>query len=150
MSTIDEIMEQAQVFASGWAMVGSRFDDGGALDEAEGSKVVLRYMIAAALAEARREGAEAMRTQCALVCDATPPRPFRPSIEAAHAIRSLPLPDAPAKPTPMLLTDEQIARAVRHLYASDEAAGMGLQDDIKTARAVEAVVLAANGLGGSK
>lgn len=27
------------------------------------------------------------RTRCALICDTTPPYPFRPSIEAAHAIR---------------------------------------------------------------
>ena len=28
------------------------------------------------------------REACAKVCDATPPYPFRPSIEAAHAIRA--------------------------------------------------------------
>ena len=28
------------------------------------------------------------RERCALVCDVTPPYPFRPSIEAAHAIRT--------------------------------------------------------------
>jgi len=28
------------------------------------------------------------REACAKVCDATPPQPFRPSIEAAHAIRA--------------------------------------------------------------
>jgi len=27
--------------------------------------------------------------ECAKVCDITPPSPFRPSIEAAHAIRSM-------------------------------------------------------------
>ena len=27
------------------------------------------------------------RNRCALICDTTPPYPFRPSIEAAHAIR---------------------------------------------------------------
>lgn len=27
--------------------------------------------------------------QCARICDTTPPNPFRPSIEAAHAIRAL-------------------------------------------------------------
>ena len=34
-----------------------------------------------------------------------------------------------------LLTDEQIAKAVRHLYADDVAASMGLADDIRTVRA---------------
>lgn len=29
------------------------------------------------------------RERCAKVCDVTPPYPFRPSIEAAHAIRAL-------------------------------------------------------------
>ena len=32
--------------------------------------------------------------ECAKVCDVTPPEPFRPSIEAAHAIRSLYKPTA--------------------------------------------------------
>ena len=48
-----------------------------------------------ALAESRRE-VDAMialvradeREACAKVCDTTPPYPFRPSIEAAHAIRA--------------------------------------------------------------
>ncbi len=42
-----------------------------------------RYAILARLA--RAEAYEA----AAKVCDATPPQPFRPSIEAAHAIRAL-------------------------------------------------------------
>lgn len=49
----------------------------------------LRATITHAIGEARREGAEAMQAQCAQVCDVTPPHPFRPSIEAAHAIRRL-------------------------------------------------------------
>ncbi len=48
-----------------------------------------------ALAESRRE-VDALvalaradeREACARVCDTTPPYPFRPSIEAAHAIRA--------------------------------------------------------------
>ena len=31
----------------------------------------------------------AEREACAKLCDVTPPYPFRPSIEAAHAIRAL-------------------------------------------------------------
>lgn len=30
----------------------------------------------------------AEREACAQICDTTPPQPFRPSIEAAHAIRA--------------------------------------------------------------
>lgn len=32
--------------------------------------------------------AAAEREACARICDTTPPEPFRPSIEAAHAIRA--------------------------------------------------------------
>jgi len=37
------------------------------------------------------------------------------------------------------ITDEQIAAAVRPLYADDTAASMGLADDIRTVRAVLAL-----------
>lgn len=40
----------------------------------------------AEMVEARATAAE--REACAKVCDTTPPYPFRPSIEAAHAIRA--------------------------------------------------------------
>ena len=42
---------------------------------------------------------------------------------------------SPAPSKSEALTDEQIAKAVRHLYADDEAASMGLADDIRTVRA---------------
>ena len=42
------------------------------------------------------------------------------------------------------LTDEQIMQAVRHLYQSDYAAGMGFTGDLDVARAIEA----AHGIGG--
>ena len=35
----------------------------------------------------KREAKLAERNRCALICDTTPPYPFRPSIEAAYAIR---------------------------------------------------------------
>jgi glutamate/tyrosine decarboxylase-like PLP-dependent enzyme len=35
------------------------------------------------------EAVKTERDRCALICDVTPPYPFRPSIEAAHAIRTL-------------------------------------------------------------
>jgi hypothetical protein len=41
-------------------------------------------------ADQLREAVAAERERCALICDVTPPYPFRPSIEAAHAIRQAP------------------------------------------------------------
>jgi hypothetical protein len=46
-----EIMEQAQVFASAWSLVGGRFDGGNAMDDAEVAKMALHQMIEEALAK---------------------------------------------------------------------------------------------------
>lgn len=46
---VDALMEKAQVFASSWALVGSHFDDGSELENAEEQKRELRTMIAEAL-----------------------------------------------------------------------------------------------------
>lgn len=43
---IEKLMTQAQVFASAWALVGSRFDQGGEIDNANAQKEDLRKMIA--------------------------------------------------------------------------------------------------------
>lgn len=43
--TKEQIMDQAQVFASGWSLVGGIFDSGNALEEAEQSKAELDEMI---------------------------------------------------------------------------------------------------------
>ena len=43
---IDKIMEQAQVFASAWSLVGGRFDFGSAMEDAETAKAELRMMLA--------------------------------------------------------------------------------------------------------
>jgi len=48
---LQTIMEQAQVFASAWSLVGGRFDGGNAMDDAEVAKNELRQMVAEALAE---------------------------------------------------------------------------------------------------
>ncbi len=48
--TRDELMSQAQVFASAWSLVGGRFDRGGCLDDAEEAKSELKTMIEEALA----------------------------------------------------------------------------------------------------
>ena len=55
---VDEIMAQAQVFASAWSLVGGRFDNGNMLTEAEEAKAELRQMIEA-LAQPAGEAAEA-------------------------------------------------------------------------------------------
>lgn len=44
-------------------------------------------------------GVAAEREACAKVCEVTPPYPFRPSIEAAHAIRQRARTAAPSEPT---------------------------------------------------
>lgn len=68
MKTVDEIMEQAQVFASTWSLVGGRFDDGDLLNIANDAKAELREMVEAALnaqaahvAELERQLAEAKK-----------------------------------------------------------------------------------------
>lgn len=48
-------MEQAQVFASAWPLVGGRFDGGNAMDDAEVAKAELRQMIEKALAKPEQE-----------------------------------------------------------------------------------------------
>ena len=48
---LQEIMSQAQVFASAWSLVGGRFDGGNAMDEAEVAKNELHQMVAEALAQ---------------------------------------------------------------------------------------------------
>lgn len=43
--SIDSIMEQVQVFASAWSLVGGPFDKGNALENAEEAKLDLRDML---------------------------------------------------------------------------------------------------------
>ncbi len=45
MITIEQIMEQHQVVSSAWSIVGSRFDDGSALETHDQEKTELRAMI---------------------------------------------------------------------------------------------------------
>ena len=49
---VDEAMEQAQVFASAWSLVGGPFDYGDGLENAEVEKKALRALIADLLAAA--------------------------------------------------------------------------------------------------
>ncbi len=46
---VNQLMEQAQVFASAWSLVGGKFDFGNALEEAEQAKTELRSMVVEAL-----------------------------------------------------------------------------------------------------
>lgn len=46
---LQAIMEQAQVFASTWSLVGGRFDDGSKLRQSSDEKELLRGMISAAI-----------------------------------------------------------------------------------------------------
>ena len=46
---VEQIMEQAQVFASAWSLVGGRFDFGNALDDANEAKDELRALVARAI-----------------------------------------------------------------------------------------------------
>jgi len=174
MSSIDEIMEQAQVFASGWALVGSRFDDGSGMDDAEESKASLRDMIAAELANARREGAEQMRA--GFVARMRDQRPvawvryqsdggiqgplldaqvdgarrefWTPLIAADWVNRSMPTDKRHA----VLLTDAAIAEAFlsrcpAHLRGEHDVRDMQARPDVMAmGRAVEAAALAANNL----
>jgi hypothetical protein len=52
---------------------------------------------------------------------------------------------APRKREWVGLTDEDIAKAVSHLYDSQTARNMGLNDDVVTARAIEAKLKEKNG-----
>ena len=52
VATLADLMAQAQVYASAYSLVGSRFDQGGELENAEEQKAELRKMIEAAISTA--------------------------------------------------------------------------------------------------
>lgn len=58
VEAITQVMEQAQVFASSWALVGGIFDQGNAMDDADEEKAELRTMVAS-LARAALSRAQA-------------------------------------------------------------------------------------------
>lgn len=51
VKVIDAIMVQAQVYASAWSLVGSRFDTGGELANAQAEKAELRALVERVLLE---------------------------------------------------------------------------------------------------
>lgn len=141
MTTIDEIMAQAQRYAEAVVRDTDWASDQDDTDACNAALTDLCTLITQAIAEARVDGAREMRELCATVCDTTPPHPFRPSIEAAHAIRALPL---PANREPVRLTDDDVDRI---------ACGFtGAEDDLPSERihafanSIETAVLAANGM----
>lgn len=56
--TIDQLMEQAQVYASAWSLIDGPFDQGNQLEQAELEKQVLQEMLVAFEDEAHTAGAQ--------------------------------------------------------------------------------------------
>ncbi|MDH1281019.1 host nuclease inhibitor protein [Pseudomonas chengduensis] len=56
--TIEQIMEQAQVYASAWSLVGGPFDQGNLLQQADLEKQVLQELLIAFEDEAHTAGAQ--------------------------------------------------------------------------------------------
>ncbi len=79
MNQIDNIMEQAQVFASAWALAGGRFDSGDGFEIAEQEKQALRAAIEQAILNEREA--------CAKVCDALQDIPATEPRHCAQDIR---------------------------------------------------------------
>ena len=61
--TVDEVMAQAQVFASAWALVGSRFVSGSGLEEAEQEKKDLCALVEALAAPVAAQPTEQEQSQ---------------------------------------------------------------------------------------
>ncbi len=53
---IDEIMSQAQVFASAWSLVGGPFDKGDELENAQAQKAELRALVERAVLRPGEDG----------------------------------------------------------------------------------------------
>ena len=131
--TIDEIM-RAVVESQDMTLAWHRMEEGsyGVLNH---QYLVIGELIAAAIADAKREGAEAMREACAdrvEGCDQETER-----WDYAEHIRAMPLPTGPRQA--VLLTDEQLTAASGRTTPLTFVAE-------KTYRAIETAVLAANGL----
>lgn len=135
MSNIDEIM----------GAVGRHGDDCiRDADAASESFDGLREMIAAALADAERAGAEAMREAAAAEFDRRDGGTgigFYDPHEPAEIVRALPLPTGPRQA--VLLTDEQIDGLVGRHWGDT---GVAMQSVADFAARVQAAVIAANGL----
>ena len=156
MTSIDEIMSDVQSFASTWALVGGRFDDGSMHNTAEAQSAELRNLIAAALADARRDGAEAMREAAANACRQARPiggrawsaeqeSCFEALTHVADYVGALHLPTGERHA--VMLTDEQIEHGREKVFSTGNPfCPCDAKTMRKAARWAERAVLTANGL----
>lgn len=145
MSTIDEIMQavyRSQCAASAYETSSGRGKRRLEIDmfAADGE---VQAMITAALAEARREGAEAMR-EAAAEAGYGSMNTIDNAMEVKYSILDLPLPTG--KRQAVRLTDEQVRTMIGREWGQVEIAPQSVE---RFARAIEAAVLAANGPGDS-
>ena len=131
MKPADEIMWQAQVFASAWSLVGGRFDNGNRLTEAEEAKAELLQMVAAAMKE-REDDAFLPEGYTLHVIEALNENGDPVSVDAAEEIRRL-LGLVTAHPKAQPMTREQIQEMLTAHFDDDTLAG----DDMTLIRAVE-------------
>ena len=92
---VDEIMIQAQVFASAWSLVGGRFDAGHCSDAAKEAKLELEKMVRAAIAAApAQERIDALELE------------VRQLTEQIAELRHAPTPQADSQPALPKITAE--------------------------------------------
>jgi hypothetical protein len=156
--TIDEIM-RAVVESQDMALAWYRAEEGsyGVLNH---QYLVIGELIAAALADAQREGAEATREACAKACGETYTLAIAhgdaaieiealcyPAGMTADNIRALPLPLPTGPRQAVRLTDDLVREIAYQADCFGEEFDItGAQTD-KLSRAIETAVLAANNLG---
>ena len=127
MFDAEQIMEQAQVFASAWSLVGGCFDSGSMLAEAESAKAELRTMIEKTLAAAPTPAAQS--------ADHSGEATEKVSNHVAHVRNMVAAQSAGQEAA--ALTDEQIlAIAVHHFKKGYDSAPASLAAFCDCVRAV--------------
>ena len=139
MSAIDEIMGQADDFARAWmdaqtAKIGDRINAYAYRIE---ERAALRELIAAAIADARRDGAIEAQQRIFPCCGGSDESPAKHCMDCETRV----LPTGPRKV--VRLTDEQALRALPECHGSS----LGKSWLLSAVRAIETAVLAANGMG---
>lgn len=94
---IDAIMEQAQVFASAWSLVGGPFDSGGMLENAHQEKAELRALLSASK-PAVAQSFEAWAMQEGLISESHGVRFVNSMCDVAQKTWNAALADSPAAP----------------------------------------------------
>ncbi|MDP3139857.1 MAG: hypothetical protein Q8N17_26410 [Burkholderiaceae bacterium] len=93
MSTLEQMAREAgaefELIGDESSKVGWFFESVDARDEQTGRLIDAHPSLARFAALVRADERSKALDDAAAVCDVTPPYPFRPSIEAAHAIRAL-------------------------------------------------------------